>query len=105
MKPCSSCTSPISCKRDGICYQHRQRVLEGELLAPAKDLDPEKLALLAERLYHVVQDHYMTSGIGNITVLEALNALAVVAGTIIKGTNLDAKPFFLEALDLQLKVD
>lgn len=82
--------------------------LEGEILPPATDLNPDAIERLAAEFFQSINHHYLRSPVCMETVCEVLNALAVVAGSIIRGTKEEggpgAEPFFREALDLNLKI-
>ena len=83
--------------------------LDGEILPPGCDLDPERVSNLSMEFFRVINRHYATSPVGLTTVCEILNALAAVSGTIIAGTQEDGtaggEAFFREALDLNIKIE
>lgn len=74
--------------------------------APAQPepLDPDAVRSIAEDLIRAVHEHYERRPEAGSTVLEVLNALAVVAGKVIEGTGHSdcAVQFFITALNQQI---
>lgn len=68
------------------------------------ELEAEAVRAVAEDLLHAVRAHYSRRPVAASTVLEILNALAVVSAKVIQGTgnNECAVQFFIDALNQQI---
>lgn len=71
------------------------------------ELDRERIERLAAAILRPIRDNYLTGPQSRDRVFEALNALAFVACTVIKGADNDAKAvwFFQQAMNNHIGSD
>ena len=69
------------------------------------DLDPERIGALTKSFSDTVQTHFQTNPDSPVPVFEVLNAAAWLVATMIKasrGGPVDARAFFVDAMDAEL---